>query len=163
MPFAQATPPSAGRGGGMPFAMGGETGFQVGYKVRMQGIPFSVTESDIAEWFSSLVDPVKVRINYNSDGKPSGNADVLFSTHEDAQKAMTKHKENMQHRYVELYYDGQVMAPGVGGPGGIGVSSSPAAGLGRGMGMGIGRGFGGQGGMGFGNGMSGLGGNYGMN
>ena len=98
-------------GGGVP------AGFQIGYKVRMQGIPFNVAESDIAEWFSSVVDPVKVRINYNNDGRPSGNADVLFATEDDAQKAMSKHKENMQHRYVELYYDGQVMAPAAGGAG----------------------------------------------
>ena len=135
-------------GGGVP------AGFQIGYKVRMQGIPFNVAESDIAEWFSSVVDPVKVRINYNNDGRPSGNADVLFATEEDAQKAMSKHKENMQHRYVELYYDGQVMAPAA-GAGGVGMPSSPPAGMGQGMGMGFGGGFGGRGGMGFGSGMTG--------
>merc|ERR1711997_1184747 len=103
----------------------------------MQGIPFNVTESDIAEWFSSVVDPMKVEINYSPDGRPSGNAFVLFANLPDAKKAMSKNKEHMQHRYVELFLEGEVpMNPGMMNTSGLGMPDD------RGVGMGYGRGFG---------------------
>ncbi len=68
----------------------------------MRGLPFRVTESDIAEvhmryenysilwnsatqfafllqWFSSVADPVDIIIRYNNQGKPTGEADVAFA------------------------------------------------------------------------------------
>merc|ERR1712111_217029 len=83
--------------------------------VHMRGLPFRVTENDIAEWFSSVVDPMDISIIYNNQGRPTGEADVMFPTESDAQKAMTKDRQNMQHRYIELFYDG---AAGGGGGGG---------------------------------------------
>ena len=49
-----------GRGGGWggPGGPGGPNG----YIVRMRGLPFRVTENDIAEWFSSVADPVGIQI-----------------------------------------------------------------------------------------------------
>ena len=47
--------------------------------VRMRGLPFRATHTDIAEWFSSVVDPVDISLKYNPQGKPNGEADVLFS------------------------------------------------------------------------------------
>jgi len=159
--------------GGGSFGMGPNAGIQSGHAIRMQGIPFNATESDVAEWFSSVVDPVKVDIAHADDGRPSGNATAWFATLQDAKKAMTKNKENMQHRYVELFYEGDPMNSGAMGPVGLGISGpmgtemgstlglgmSSGAGMGRGFGMGYGRGFG-RGapiGMGFGR-MPGLGG-----
>merc|ERR1719216_233703 len=83
---------------GGSFGMGTNAGIQSGHAIRMQGIPFNATESDIAEWFSSVVDPMKVEINYSPDGRPSGNAFVLFANLPDAKKVMSKNKEHMQHR-----------------------------------------------------------------
>ena len=56
-----------------------------------------------------------------------------FSSDADARKAMTKDRQNMQHRYVELFYEGG--PPGAGVRGGIGGGGM--GGRGRG-------GFGGQ-------------------
>merc|ERR1711976_348949 len=85
----------AGYGG-----MGGSGGV---FTVRMRGLPFRVTEMEIMEWFSSVADPVDVFIHYNPEGRPSGEADVSFATDGDAKRAMSKDKQNMQHRYIELF------------------------------------------------------------
>ena len=39
--------------------------------------------------------------------RPSGEADVRFASDSDARRAMQKDKQNMQHRYIELFYSGQ--------------------------------------------------------
>ena len=44
----------------------------------MRGLPFRVTENDISEWFSSVVDPVSIDIQFNNQGRPTGEADVYF-------------------------------------------------------------------------------------
>jgi len=74
--------------------------------VHMRGLPFRVTEQEIAEWFSSVADPMDVMIHYNHDGRPSGEADAMFASEQEATAALQKNKQNMQHRYVELFYDG---------------------------------------------------------
>ena len=48
--------------------------------VHMRGLPFRVTENDIAEWFSSVVDPMDISIIYNNQGRPTGEADVMFAS-----------------------------------------------------------------------------------
>lgn len=74
--------------------------------MRMRGLPFQVTEQEVSEWFSSVADCSEVNIQYGKDGRPSGQADVSFRSEADAKRAMTKHKANMQNRYIELFYDG---------------------------------------------------------
>merc|ERR1719295_245467 len=85
---------------------GGPRGGPSGYIVRMRGLPFRVTENDIAEWFSSVADPVGIQIMYNNDGRPTGEAEVAFASAQDAKRSLSKDRQNMQHRYVELFYDG---------------------------------------------------------
>ena len=63
-----------GGGGGGGYGGGGES-----HIVRMRGLPFRATQNDIAEWFSSVVDPVDINLKFNPQGKPNGEADVLFS------------------------------------------------------------------------------------
>merc|ERR1712086_273963 len=94
--------PAHARGGG-PMRGGGGGGRHI---VHMRGLPFRVTEQEIAEWFSSVADPVDVMIHYNHDGRPSGEADAMFGSEREATMALQKNKQNMQHRYVELFYDG---------------------------------------------------------
>ena len=67
------------------------------------------------QWFSSVVDPVDIHIKYNGQGKPTGDADVAFGSDADAQKAMSKDRHNMQHRYVELFYGDNSGGGGGGG------------------------------------------------
>jgi len=94
-----------GMRGGYGGGMGGRGGSGL-FCIHMRGLPFRVTEQEIAEWFSSVADPTDVIIHYNAEGRPSGEADVNFATENDARRAMQKDKQNMQHRYVELFYDG---------------------------------------------------------
>jgi len=151
-------------GGGYGGGMGGGGGN--GFVVRMRGLPFRVTENDIAEWFSSVADPCGINIRYNNQGRPTGEADVMFNSARDAKQAMSKDRQNMQHRYVELFYDGPDPGPndapaaannqGYSTGGGVGFGGNTGGGVGFGgntgmMAGGGSVGFGGQGG-GFGNG-----------
>jgi heterogeneous nuclear ribonucleoprotein F/H len=73
------------------------------FLIQMRGLPFRVTEQDISEWFSSVADPIDIYIMLNEDNRPSGEAEVTFATEGDAKRAMQKNKQNMQHRYIELF------------------------------------------------------------
>lgn len=84
--------------------MGGDSGsgFHSGHFVHMRGLPFRATEADIANFFSPL-NPIRVHIDVGPNGKSTGEADVEFGSHEDAVSAMSKDKNHMQHRYIELF------------------------------------------------------------
>ncbi|XP_008483000.2 heterogeneous nuclear ribonucleoprotein H-like, partial [Diaphorina citri] len=85
------------------------------HTVHMRGLPFRVNEKDIVDFFSPVV-PVYVDINYKN-GRPSGEADVYFATHEDAMQAMSKDRTNIRHRYIELFLNSSSPRGGVGGSG----------------------------------------------
>ncbi|XP_056878302.1 heterogeneous nuclear ribonucleoprotein H3 isoform X2 [Takifugu flavidus] len=80
----------------------GGPGFHSGHFVHMRGLPFRATEGDVAKFFSPL-NPVRVHIDFAPNGKSTGEADVEFRSHEDAVAAMSKDKNHMQHRYIELF------------------------------------------------------------
>nr|BAN20945.1 heterogeneous nuclear ribonucleoprotein F [Riptortus pedestris] len=104
-------PPDRGFGGGP-----GANWQPPTHCVHMRGLPFRATQADIAEFFRPII-PVSIRILYDNSGRPSGEADVEFSCHDDAVKAMAKDKSHMQHRYIELFMDS---TPGGGGERGFG-------------------------------------------
>ncbi|XP_024881389.1 heterogeneous nuclear ribonucleoprotein H2-like [Temnothorax curvispinosus] len=85
--------------GGNNDSWGGNSGV---YSIHMRGLPFKATEQDIADFFRPI-EPVNVRIILENGGRPSGEADVEFATHEEALKAMCKDKSHMSHRYIELF------------------------------------------------------------
>lgn len=93
------------RGGGRgPFDEDGPWGnhpFQ-NHCIHMRGLPFKATQQDIAEFFRPVI-PMTIHILSEPSGRPSGEADVTFATHEDAVRAMSKDKGHMQHRYIELF------------------------------------------------------------
>lgn len=82
-----------GRGGGG----GGSGNFgmlsSTGHTVHMRGLPYAAKESDVKQFFMPL-NPVNVWMEY-SNGSFSGQVDVDFATHEDAQAAMLKNKQSM--------------------------------------------------------------------
>uniref|UniRef100_A0A674PN31 Heteroous nuclear ribonucleoprotein H3 n=1 Tax=Takifugu rubripes TaxID=31033 RepID=A0A674PN31_TAKRU len=80
----------------------GGPGFHSGHFVHMRGLPFRATEGDVAKFFSPL-NPLRVHIDFAPNGKSTGEADVEFRSHEDAVAAMSKDKNHMQHRYIELF------------------------------------------------------------
>ncbi|KAM9310101.1 epithelial splicing regulatory protein 1 isoform 3-T3 [Pholidichthys leucotaenia] len=81
--------------------------------VRMRGLPFTATHEQVLAFFSpedGLKDMCPVSggkdgilfVRY-PDGRPTGDAFVLFSCEEHAQGALRKHKEILGKRYIELF------------------------------------------------------------
>lgn len=70
--------------------------------VRMRGIPFQASGEDIVKFFSPLV-VSKILIECCADGRPNGEANVYFSSHQDAMDAMSKDRECIGERYIELF------------------------------------------------------------
>ncbi|XP_069552136.1 epithelial splicing regulatory protein 1 isoform X4 [Brachyistius frenatus] len=81
--------------------------------VRMRGLPFTATHEQVLTFFTpgdSLKETCPVSggkdgilfVRY-PDGRPTGDAFVLFSCEEHAQCALKKHKEILGKRYIELF------------------------------------------------------------
>ncbi|XP_054638916.1 epithelial splicing regulatory protein 1 isoform X3 [Dunckerocampus dactyliophorus] len=81
--------------------------------VRMRGLPFTATLEQVLAFFSpadALNDTCPVSggkegilfVRY-PDGRPTGDAFVLFACDEHAQCALRKHKEILGRRYIELF------------------------------------------------------------
>ncbi|EOB09012.1 Heterogeneous nuclear ribonucleoprotein H3, partial [Anas platyrhynchos] len=167
-----------GRGmGGHGYGGAGDAGSGFhggGHFVHMRGLPFRATENDIANFFSPL-NPIRVHIDIGADGRATGEADVEFVTHEDAVAAMSKDKNHMQHRYIELFlnstagggsgmggYGRDGMDQGYGSVGRMGMGSNYSGGYGTPDGLGgYSRGSGNSGGY-YGQGSMGGGGWRGM-
>ncbi|CAG0914120.1 unnamed protein product [Notodromas monacha] len=104
--------------GGMGSRGGGGSNWKsTGHVIRMRGLPFRATDADIKDFFKPLL-PVSVHLDHNDSGKPTGEADVEFATYEDALRAMTKDRETMAHRYIELFIVGDGPSGGGGNSGG---------------------------------------------
>ncbi|XP_019869700.2 heterogeneous nuclear ribonucleoprotein H-like [Aethina tumida] len=97
--------------------------------VHMRGLPFKATQADIADFFRPII-PVSIRLLQDNTGRASGEADVEFASHDDALRAMSKDKSNMQHRYIELFLNSSGMVNG-GGNGGGGGGGPQFGGPGR--------------------------------
>ncbi|KAM7420755.1 hypothetical protein PAMA_015126 [Pampus argenteus] len=81
--------------------------------VRMRGLPFTATHEQVLAFFSpgeGLKETCPVSggkdgilfVRY-PDGRPTGDAFVLFTSEEHAQCALRKHKEILGRRYIELF------------------------------------------------------------
>lgn len=81
--------------------------------VRMRGLPFTATHEQVLAFFSpedELKETCPVSggkdgilfVRY-PDGRPTGDAFVLFACEEHAQCALRKHKEILGKRYIELF------------------------------------------------------------
>jgi len=72
--------------------------------VRLRGLPYNCSKQDIAEFFTGLqIVPYGITITMDQDGRPTGDAYVEFTTADDAEKALLKHKEKIGHRYIEIF------------------------------------------------------------
>lgn len=88
-------PMRGGRSGGMGGM--GKTDVinsKTGHSVHMRGLPFEATTADVLKFFAPL-NVVDVRILYEPSGRAKGECDVDFASHEDAEMAMNKDKQNM--------------------------------------------------------------------
>uniref|UniRef100_UPI0037E926CC G-rich sequence factor 1 n=1 Tax=Semicossyphus pulcher TaxID=241346 RepID=UPI0037E926CC len=70
--------------------------------VHVRGLPFQVSGEDIVNFFSPLV-VSKILIECGPEGRPSGEADIYFSCHQDAITAMSKDRQHIGERYIELF------------------------------------------------------------
>ena len=64
------------------------------HTVRLRGLPYSAEDRDIINFFSPLV-IVRIDIERDSIGRPSGGAEVEFQTHEDALEAMKRDRQHI--------------------------------------------------------------------
>ena len=67
---------------------------QFKFMIRMRGLPFSAKDRDIESFFAPLV-PIKINIDFDHYGRPSGEAEVFFAGHKDAVAAMSKNNAHM--------------------------------------------------------------------
>ncbi|KAH9495429.1 Heteroproteinous nuclear ribonucleoprotein H [Bulinus truncatus] len=104
---------------------------KTGHSVHMRGLPFQALEQDVFDFFSPI-QPVRCEFEFGDNGRPTGEANVDFATHQEAVEAMKKHKCNMQHRYIELFLNSEqnVRNPVGGGGGSYGSSSGMGGGFG---------------------------------
>lgn len=70
--------------------------------IHMRGLPYECTGEDIVKFFSPIrLD--RVLIEYGPNGRPTGEAAAYFTTHQDAVAAMSKDREYIMERYIELF------------------------------------------------------------
>lgn len=81
--------------------------------VRMRGLPFTATHEQVLAFFAQGEGPKEscpvsgskdgiLFVRY-PDGRPTGDAFVLFACEEHAQCALRKHKDLLGKRYIELF------------------------------------------------------------
>ncbi|BHF78589.1 Heteroproteinous nuclear ribonucleoprotein H [Sparganum proliferum] len=85
-----------------------ESKSMTGHAIRMRGLPYSVTPDEIAHFLAPL-QPVNIHICYNAAGRPTGEADVDFGSHDEAKEAMKKDREKIGTRYIELFLESTPM------------------------------------------------------
>ncbi|CAH0550286.1 unnamed protein product [Brassicogethes aeneus] len=78
--------------------------------VRMRGLPYDCTAKQVLDFFASgenscaVVDGNEgVLFVRKPDGRATGDAFVLFAQETDAPKALSKHRESIGSRYIELF------------------------------------------------------------
>lgn len=72
--------------------------------LRLRGLPYGCTKQDIETFFQGLViafDGVMMVIDFT--GRFNGEAFVQFETISDAHKALERHKQKIQNRYIEIF------------------------------------------------------------
>ncbi|GMH42052.1 hypothetical protein BSKO_09971 [Bryopsis sp. KO-2023] len=78
----------------------------LGYVLRLRGLPYSATRSDVEKFFESVQiykGEEGVVFSVTSSGRPTGEAYVEFMSEEAQQDAMKRHKQHMGSRYIELF------------------------------------------------------------
>ena len=77
---------------------------QTPYTVKMLGLPFTVKQKNVREFFHPLK-LVSVRFTTDNQGRPSGRAYVDFESEWDLKEALKRHRDCIGHRYIELFRD----------------------------------------------------------
>ena len=67
--------------------------------VLFSGLPYSANALDIEDFFKPL-NCVDIKLGYNEDRRPSGDAVVIFSTMAEARDALSRNKKCIGTRFV---------------------------------------------------------------
>lgn len=75
--------------------------------VRMRGLPFTASEKDVVDFFGPEI-PVAggeegILFVKQKNGKMTGDAFVLFASEDAVSKALSKHREYLGNRYIEIF------------------------------------------------------------
>ncbi|XP_070689464.1 G-rich sequence factor 1 [Pempheris klunzingeri] len=90
---------------------GSQSSFQPLHQVHMRGLPFQASGEDIVKFFSPLI-VLKILMECGPNGRPSGEADVYFRCHQDATAAMSRHRQHIGERYIELFLNSEPESEG---------------------------------------------------
>ncbi|XP_073848787.1 epithelial splicing regulatory protein fusilli isoform X2 [Musca autumnalis] len=78
--------------------------------IRMRGLPYDCTAKQVLDFFTTGDQPCNVLDNSEGvlfvkkpDGRATGDAFVLFASESDAPKALSRHRESIGQRYIELF------------------------------------------------------------
>ncbi|CAM9698167.1 unnamed protein product, partial [Laminaria digitata] len=72
--------------------------------VRMRGLPWSANEGDIRKFFDGLpIEKDGVHVTLNRDGRPSGEAYVVFETEANAKDALKRDKDKIGERWIDIF------------------------------------------------------------
>ncbi|XP_063685593.1 heterogeneous nuclear ribonucleoprotein F-like [Bolinopsis microptera] len=70
--------------------------------VKLRGLPFSVTDEQITEFFSGL-QVISMKVKRKEDGDATGEGYVKFGKQSEATTALEKHMQKIGHRYIEVF------------------------------------------------------------
>ncbi|XP_072466328.1 heterogeneous nuclear ribonucleoprotein H2-like [Notamacropus eugenii] len=82
-----------------------------GFVVKVRGLPWSCSASDVQHFFSEckiLNGTSGIHFIYTSMGRPSGEAFVELESEDEVKLALKKDRETMAHRYVEVFKSNKV-------------------------------------------------------
>uniref|UniRef100_A0A1I8NAZ1 RRM domain-containing protein n=2 Tax=Musca domestica TaxID=7370 RepID=A0A1I8NAZ1_MUSDO len=78
--------------------------------IRMRGLPYDCTAKQVLDFFTTGDQPCNVLDSSEGvlfvkkpDGRATGDAFVLFANESDAPKALSRHRESIGQRYIELF------------------------------------------------------------
>lgn len=77
-----------------------------GYVVRLRGLPYSAAEADVREFMDGVQlseSPDCIVLAHAPNGRPTGEAYVELADEQALSLAMTRHKEVMGSRYIEVF------------------------------------------------------------
>lgn len=72
------------------------------YGIKMRGLPYSSTQEDVRKFFEPLI-PINIILLSGTNGRPSGECEVYFMSHNQACEAMKYDKKFIGTRYIELF------------------------------------------------------------
>eukprot|EP00953_Heterococcus_sp_UTEX-ZZ885_P007612 4599-Heterococcus_DN1.PRE.2 len=70
--------------------------------VRLRGMPFEATVDDVLQFFQGLV-ILDVVMVVRNDGRGAGESLVIFTNHMDLNMALSRDKQHMGRRYIEIF------------------------------------------------------------